>query len=146
MSNPDESLPDEISHGLSLNDLTRELLSVRERIIALREHERFLVDEIYDMAPQRRNETAYGVVEVAKRRNRKWDHEAATRHVVARALDERVADPNTGEIEPSWQAVARALRECAGIAYWRAGALRERGLDPDEFAETTSEGKSVRVV
>ncbi len=143
---PGECLPHaEIDHGLSLDDLVENLLDTRERIQQLRDHERFLIDEIYDAAPQRKNETAFGLVEVSKRRNRKWDHEEATKHVVARALDERAVDPDTGEIEPSWVAVTRALRECAGIGYWRVGALRDRGLDPDEFAETTSEAKSVSI-
>lgn len=143
---PGECLPHaEIDHGLSLDDLVENLLETRERIQQLRDHERFLIDEIYDAAPQRKNETAFGLVEVSKRRNRKWDHEEATKHVVARALDERAVDPDTGEIEPSWVAVTRALRECAGIGYWRVGALRDRGLDPDEFAETTSEAKSVSI-
>lgn len=141
-----ECLPHaEVGHGLSLDDLVENLLQTRERIQQLRDHERFLIDEIHDAAPQRKNETAFGLVEVSKRRNRKWDHEEATKHVVARALDERAVDPDTGEIEPSWVAVARALRECAGISYWRVGALRDRGLDPDEFAETTSEAKSVTI-
>ena len=60
-------------------------------------------------------------------------------------LDERLIDPDTGEVEPSW-VVVTALRECAGISYWRIGALRDRGLDPDEFAETTSEARSVRIL
>ena len=143
---PGECLPHaEIDHGLSLDDLVENLLDTRERIQQLRDHERFLIDEIHDAAPQRKNETAFGLVEVSKRRNRKWDHEEATKHVVARALDERAVDPDTGEIEPSWVAVTRALRECAGIGYWQVGALRDRGLDPDEFAETTSEAKSVTI-
>ena len=143
---PDECLPhQEIGHGLTLDQLVENLLETRERIQQLRDHERFLIEEIHDTAPQRKTETVFGLVEVSKRRNRKWDHEEATKHVVARALDERHVDPDTGEVEPGWAAVARALRECAGISYWRVGALRDRGLDPDEFAETTSEAKSVQI-
>ena len=143
---PDECLPHDEGHGLSLDDLTRELLATRERIIQLREHEQFLIDEIHDTAPGRKTETDYGLVEVSKRRNRRWDHDEVTKHVVSRALDERHIAPDTGEGEPSWVVVTRALRECAGISYWRVGALRDRGLDPDEFAEVTSESRSVRVL
>jgi len=144
---PDECLPhEEIGHGLTLDELVEALLDTRERITQLREHEQFLISEIHDAAPGRKTETAFGLVEVSKRRNRRWDHDELTKHVVSRALDERHIDPDTGEVEPSWVVVTRALRECAGISYWRIGALRDRGLDPDEFAETTSEARSVRIL
>ena len=138
--------PDEVDHGRTLDQLVEELLQTRERIIQLREHEQFLIDEIHDTAPGRKTETDYGLVEVSKRRNRRWDHDEVTKHVVSRALDERHIDPDTGEVEASWGVGTRALRECAGISYWRVGALRDRGLDPDEFAEVTSESRSVRVM
>ena len=138
--------PDEVDHGRTLDQLVEELLQTRERIIQLREHEQFLIDEIHDTAPGRKTETDYGLVEVSKRRNRRWDHDEVTKHVVSRALDERHIDPDTGEVEPSWVVVTRALRECAGISYWRVGALRDRGLDRDEFAEVPSESSSVRVM
>jgi hypothetical protein len=138
--------PDEVDHGLVLDELVEALLDTRERIIQLREHEQFLISEIHDAAPGRKTETSFGLVEVSKRRNRRWDHDELTKHVVSRALDERHIDPDTGEVEPSWVVVTRALRECAGISYWRIGALRDRGLDPDEFAETTSEARSVRIL
>ena len=138
--------PDKVDHGRTLDQLVEELLQTRERIIQLREHEQFLIDEIHDTAPGRKTETDYGLVEVSKRRNRRWDHDEVTKHVVSRALDERHIDPDTGEVEPSWVVVTRALRECAGISYWRVGALRDRGLAPAEFAEVPSEARSVRVL
>lgn len=141
-----ECLPhEEIDTGPILEQLVENLLETRERIAELRERERSLVEAIHDTAPGRKTETKFGLVEVSKRYNRKWDHEEVTKHVVSRALDERHIDPNTGEVEPSWVVVARALRECAGISYWRINALRDRGLDPDEFAETTSEARSVQI-
>ncbi|MGB1682268.1 MAG: hypothetical protein ACPHFO_08010 [Acidimicrobiales bacterium] len=143
---PGECLPhEEIGHGLTLDQLVENLLETRDRIAQLRDHERFLIEEIYDAAPGRKTETAFGLVEVSKRRNRRWDHDEVTKHVVSRALDERLVNADTGEVEPSWVAVTRAIRECAGIGYWRVGALKDRGLDPDEFAETTSEAKSVQI-
>lgn len=129
----------------AIDVLVQDLLDTRARIKQFREHERILIDAIYDSALQRKTETRFGLVEVSKRRNRKWDNDEAVKHVVARALDERQVNQETGEVEPSWVAVARALRECAGISYWRVGALKERGLDPDEFAETTSEAKAVTI-
>lgn len=79
-----------------------------------------------------------GVVEVKKRSDRKaWDHDRLTDLVVARAIDERVLDEETGEYEREATAVAKALRDCAGISYWKVTGLRKRGIDPDEFCETT---------
>ena len=130
---------------MTFDELVADLLDTRARITELRDRERELIDALHDAAPGRKTETQHGLVEISKRRNRRWDHDETIKHVVSRALDERAIDPNTGEVEPSWAVVARAIRECAGIGYWRVTALRDRGLDPDEFAETTSETKSVQV-
>ena len=130
---------------MTFDELVADLVDTRARIADLRERERELVDAIHAAAPARKTETEHGLVEVSKRRNRRWDHDETIKHVVSRALDERAIDPVTGEVEPSWAVVTRAIRECAGIGYWRVTALRERGLDADEFAETTSETNSVQI-
>lgn len=135
--------------GRRVPALIEELLDLRATIAELRGRERDLVEMIhataYDAGIGRKFEAAGAQVELARSRNKRWDHEEAMRHVVARALDERTIDPDTGEVEPSWATVARAVMECAGIGYWRVGALKDKGLDPDEFFETTSWSPSVRV-
>ena len=128
---------------MGFDEMVYLLLETRERIAQLKANERHLIEQIHQWAPSRKVETQWGLMEVTKRRNKKWDHDEATKHVVSRALDERTVDPDTGEVEPSWQAVTRALRECAGISYWRIGALQQMGLQPDEFYEVTSEAPSV---
>lgn len=67
----------------------------------------------------------------------KWDHDELVRRVVALARDERLVNADTGEYEPVEDAVVRVLRECAGFSYWRVTALQPRGIDVDEFCETT---------
>lgn len=148
MTEPGECLPhEEIGHGLTVEQLTEELLSTRDRIAQLRDHERFLVAEIHATATERKTQTAFGQVEISKRYNRKWDHDELARHLMRVALDRREIDPETGELldTPTWERVSKALRDCAGIGYWRIGALKGYGLDPDEFCETSSESLSVRI-
>ena len=124
-----------------------DLIETRQAIADLRETERQLVDMIHEVSSKRKIETQYGLVEVTKRRNRKWDHEDLVRHLTRVALDRREMDPETGEIvsRPTWEIVTNALVDCAGIGYWRIGALKSYGLDPDEFAEVTSEARSVAI-
>jgi hypothetical protein len=65
-----------------------------------------------------------------------WDHDGILRHLLARSRDERRIDSETGEVlESGEEALLRAIKEAAGIGYWRLEPLRRRGLDPDEFAE-----------
>lgn len=67
-----------------------------------------------------------------------WDHDQVRRLVVARALDERKVDPDTGEIEREADAVARAIWACVpGSPSWRVGGLKALGLDPSELRERT---------
>ena len=133
-----------------LDQLLNALVAVRDEKARARDIERDLLDQIHAAAEaeglRRKFDRGPWRVELATSANRRWDHDEAIAHVVARALDERQVDETTGEVEPSWVAVARAMKECAGIGYWRVGALRQRGLDPDEFAEVTSRTPSVRVV
>lgn len=131
----------------TLDELLAALMEVRAEIARGRELETELKDRIHEAAADMRRKFDRGPirVELSSSINRRWDHDEVVKHVVARALDERTIDPDTGEVEPSFLAVARAIKECAGISYWRMGALRQRGLDPDEFAEITSRTPSVKL-
>ena len=143
---PDNS-QDEVGHGLTVEQLTQELLETREKIAQLRDHEKLLVAEIHETATERKTETSFGRVETSKRFNRRWDHDEVVRHLTRVALDQRQVDPETGELLdiPTWERVTAALRDCAGISYWKITALKDYGLDPDEFSETTSASLSVRI-
>lgn len=86
-----------------------------------------------------------GVVELKRSTKRtNWDNHELMRHVVSRALDERQVNEETGEAEPGWEAVARAIEECARPS-WRLTPLRARGLDPDEFCVTEEAHRSVQL-
>lgn len=72
-----------------------------------------------------------------KRRN--WDHPRLASLLAARVGDRRF-DPGTGEelARPPAvlaQDVADEFLACAGVSYWKAGALKARGLDPAAFCE-----------
>ncbi len=127
--------------------LIAELVELRASIAEMRDRERVLVETIHDTAEQRKTETPSGLVEISKRRNRKWDHDELIRNLTRVALDTREFDPATGELldRPTWERVADAIKACAGIGYWRTGALKDHGLNPDEFVETTSTATTVTI-
>lgn len=78
-----------------------------------------------------------GTAEIKRGNDRKqWDNDALIRLVIARGRDERRVDEETGEYESEAEAVGRALMACARPS-WRVTALKERGIDPDEYCEKT---------
>lgn len=84
----------------------------------------------------------FGLVEKKwSSRSVRWKNDELLPVVVARAADERVLDQETGEYEREGSAVARVLGEVFSFGYARVGALKERGIDPDEFREKSKEGK-----
>lgn len=88
-----------------------------------------------------------GAFERRKAKDRKaWDHKAIARELVRVANDERI-DKLTGEVRMSeGDAVAHTIISCAGISYWKITDLKGRGIDPDEFCESTPGRVSVVVV
>lgn len=121
-------------------DATAEALrSLRAVVKALRLIDDDLADRLADVTSY--GDTVLGDRRVTKRQgnNRKaWDHERLVARVVAAGRDERRIDLDTGEVlESEAAAVVRALVACAGIRDWRVTALRERGIDPGEYCETT---------
>jgi hypothetical protein len=64
-----------------------------------------------------------------------WDHDFIAPRIAAASRDERVLDTETGVIEGEAEAAVRCIREAAGISYWRVGALRRFGIDPDAVRE-----------
>tara|TARA_R110002096_G_C14465178_1_gene712637 strand:- start:633 stop:1040 length:408 start_codon:yes stop_codon:yes gene_type:complete len=132
---------------LTADEAIAALIDTRATIKELREHERDLIVRIEETSPGRKFDTPSGAVEISKRRNRKWDHDELIRNLTRVALDTREFDPATGELldRPTWERVADAIKACAGIGYWRTGALKDHGLNPDEFAETTSTATTVTI-
>jgi hypothetical protein len=64
-----------------------------------------------------------------------WDHDFIAPRIVAASMDERILNPDTGEIESEGSAVMRLFREAAGISYWRVGALKRLGINIDDCRE-----------
>lgn len=73
-----------------------------------------------------------------------WDHQATLSAVISHALDRRVPDAD-GVVEEPVQAVERAIRDCAGIQYWRAGALERYEMDVDKYRERENTGVTVTI-
>lgn len=77
-----------------------------------------------------------------------WDHEAVftTLRLLAYDLDYRKSIDGTGEIESPEEAVVRHIKECAYVAYWRAGDLKARGVQPDQFCEVSYGRQTIEVI
>ena len=109
-----------------------------------------VLNELTEKAMPRDVKSIYleGVGQVERHRTgsrKAWQSERLLPVVVARALDERQVDEDTGEYEREAEAVTRVLAECARFE-WRVGktpnpekgekgnALRRLGIDPDDYS------------
>jgi hypothetical protein len=68
---------------------------------------------------------------------RNWDHEALAKKVIALAMD-------SGRIHHPMD-VAAVLRGAAGFSYWRVTQLKELGIDPDEYADSSPGKTSIQI-
>lgn len=128
-----------------LAELAKSLSVIDREIRALREQRDHIVAAIVAAMPSKVVELP-GVGSLERKKGndrRRWDHETLLRVVLARSRDERRADPETGEYEDAGEAAVRVLAECAHVDYWRAAALKARGLDPDEYCESSPAPPSV---
>lgn len=72
-------------------------------------------------------------------KRKKWAHEAALADVYAWALEpehRQVDGGEPGELVPAAEAVRDAITAAAAFAYWRVGALKAMGLNPDSYSES----------
>jgi len=65
---------------------------------------------------------------------KKWDHDGLATLVAKRISDSSI-DMDTGEVLKSAQQMIKELLEYAAPSYWRVGALKELGIDPDDFCD-----------
>jgi hypothetical protein len=159
MQLPDRSHIDDCRKGAKFRDerfadynnfavLVNEVEKVRNEIRQLREHEGELIAKIHAMdPPYRATYNSIGRVTVSQAKSRKWDNEEMWNVMTARARDARMIDKETGEVlESEMGALRRVIEECAYISYWKVTPLKETyGIDPDEYAETTSSKPSLRI-
>lgn len=105
--------------------------------------------DVYRLLPSKR-EVVDGLGVVERRQGatrRKWQSEELLGQVLRLALD----PDGTGELPPAGELLARirsALLETVpftGSLAWRVTALRELGLDPDEWCEKTPGRKAVQI-
>ena len=127
------------------------LVEVREWRRQLGDLEREIEGAAIEHLPARKVDVVgVGVVELrtgAKRK--KWDSEA----LVSRLVRDALYDPATGEarhasVAESVDAAVAAVTACApftGSMGWRAGALRDHGIDPDEWCESAPGRKTIQI-
>lgn len=126
------------------------LVGLRALRADLAELARAVEDDVARLMPAK-TVTVDGVGTLERRRSnvrRQWESEALARVVVLRAL----VDPETGEMpsspmEAAERAVA-ALMACAPFTAsmgWRVTALRDHGIDVDQYHESTPGRTTVTV-
>jgi hypothetical protein len=65
---------------------------------------------------------------------KKWDHKMLA-HLVAKKITDKAIDMDTGEVLKTPQQMIQELLIYAAPSYWRVAALKELGIDPDDFCE-----------
>lgn len=131
----------------TVEELAEQLIEVTRLAAVLRERKVEIENRIGDLMEAKRVEVhGVGPVERMKRKTRKaWDHESLQRTLYRKALNDRQADEETGEVLSEAEAVFRLLTETANPS-WRTTALKYHGLDPDEYSETIIEpGWAIRL-
>lgn len=130
---------DRLAEAGDLEGLTAGFSALDEFLKAARDVRNHAEDNIADLMPQAKvNLHDQFTLERHTNRNHKWQSEELLRHLVGDTL----VDPDTGEN------VFERLVACVPFTpslSWRAGALRQAGVDPDEWREVTSSRRTVTV-
>lgn len=84
-------------------------------------------------------------VEASSTLERKWDNDKLMRLALQHELGDSYVNTATGEVLDT-DALAEQLLTWFGISYWRMGALKPAGIDPDQYSEfpTDEDGKPAR--
>jgi hypothetical protein len=130
---------DRLAEAGDLDGLTAGFSALDEFLKAARDVRNHAEDHICDLMPGRVvNLHDQFTLERHTNRNHKWQSEELLRHLVG----DQLVDPETGEN------VFDRLVACVPFTpslSWRAGALRQVGVDPDEWREVTSSRRTVTV-
>lgn len=74
-----------------------------------------------------------------------WDHRGLAKKVSERIVDESF-DWETGEALRSHEEIVKELLNYVGVSYWKIKALKEAGIDPDQYSTPKEPVKSVKVI
>lgn len=125
-----------------------ELDDCKARKKEMNQWEKDIISRIHDLMPKGIMEIpGFGKVTKSTSKSKKWDNEAMWDILIARALDSRLIDKETGEVlEREASAVRRVIEECAYVSYWRTTPLIETyGIDPEEYYETSNPKPALRI-
>lgn len=88
----------------------------------------------------------FGVVESRTTSSRKWDSEPLLRDLCRQVLD----PDQTGEIDasaiPELLRVLKAVLPMTASLGWRVTALKEQGVDPEQYSEVTYGRKTIQII
>lgn len=130
-------LPSPALKPLGLGGLARVIVAMKGVIAAARDAMDLVEQHTIRAMPDRQAVVDGFVLERKSGTVRKaWDHP-----LLASAIGQRATvDHETGEVlmkPEDAQRVVDELVATAGLAYWKVGALRERGIDPSQYCEET---------
>ena len=112
--------------GFLLNDAKRRITSI------LKEAEAVLLKSDWDRSPYMTQLFSIETKTGAPRK--KWNHDTLAA-LVAKRITDAAIDMDTGEVIKTPQQMIRELLDYAAPSYWRVGALRELGIDADDYCD-----------
>lgn len=161
---PAVAFVDQIRHLVMVGDVERRKLAeagdvegLAWGLVRLKQVRQLLSDllteveaDVFALMPEKKR-TVIGVGTLEKRTGsarKKWESTDLVKHLIRLALD----PDQTGEIPSSpveaVDQVVSVLTECAPFTpsmQWRATALRDRGVDPDDWCEVSPGRQSVQI-
>lgn len=90
---------------------------------------------------QRDLSNGHRIVRHGGKKRKAWRHDDLFAVVLDRARSQRIANPETGDVESEGEAALRLVKDAASVNYWRVGVLKGWGLAVDEFC-TVEKGRA----
>tara|TARA_B100000029_G_scaffold516042_1_gene626373 strand:- start:6179 stop:6670 length:492 start_codon:yes stop_codon:yes gene_type:complete len=115
-----------IQLGYTLNEAKKFITSLQKEATAL------LLDSDWDRNPVQEEKFSLETKTGAPRKQ--WDHERLVSLVAQRIADTAI-DMDTGEVTKSPQDMIAELMKYAAPSYWRVSALRDLGIDADDYCD-----------
>lgn len=112
--------------GFVLNEAKKYITSLQKEATEL------LLSSDWDKSPYQNQQ--FSVETKTGQPRKKWDHKGLASQV-AKRIHDRSVDIDTGEVTKTAQEQIEELLEYASPSYWRVTALKEIGIDPDDYCE-----------